>query len=81
MIKELLYTELEAEYDKAPRPKPNIYMWVHEYCNKYLKNHKEVTEVKLTLDGNTHSNMMSGKVYEFKKNPSEVLQVNEWRED
>lgn len=68
MIKEFTYTGLVPLFNASPEKGAGVYMWMHEYCRKYLYENEEVEMVRLTLDGDEHSENMSGKVYEFKRN-------------
>lgn len=77
MIKEFTYADLYPVY-KAEKSFVGIYMWLHEYCHKYLEEHPEFEQVTLRMIGEDVGKL-EGKVYEFKretKPDSSNLRVN-----
>lgn len=82
MVKEFTYEGLLPEFHKRKNIGVQSYMWMHEYCWHYLEDHPEVEMVKLTLDGEGHSEKMAGKEFEFKRQvkPEDVkLRVNTYQ--
>lgn len=77
-IKQFTYSELYPIYRAEKNFSVGIYMWLHEYCQKYANDHPEFKTVKLKMIGEDVGSL-EGKEYTFKRevSPADVkLRVN-----